>query len=161
RIGDLARDAAAMAAVRHQHRVAAGETEIGGERGALVAAFFLHDLDQQHLPALDYVLDLVATAQGHAARAQIVHFLGPGRASLAALAAAAAAASPAAVARAAIAIVTLVVRGPGIVAIVVVVAVVPVAIVVVVAIVPVVIVVVVAIVPVVIVVAIFDLAVFD
>ena len=59
RRGDLARDAAAARRVRHQHRIAAGEREIGGERRALVAALLLDDLHQQHLPALDHFLDLV------------------------------------------------------------------------------------------------------
>jgi hypothetical protein len=47
----------------HQHAIAAGEAQIGGERRALVAALFLDDLDQQHLTAADHVLDLVAAAQ--------------------------------------------------------------------------------------------------
>ena len=63
-VGDLARDAAAAAGVRHQHRIAAGEREIGGERRALVAALFLDDLDQQDLAALDDFLDLVLRAMG-------------------------------------------------------------------------------------------------
>ena len=60
--GDLARDAAAAGGVRHQHRVAAGQRQVGGQRGALVAALFLDDLDKQHLPALDDFLDLVLLA---------------------------------------------------------------------------------------------------
>ena len=59
RVGDLARNAAATAGVGHQHAVAAGQRQVGGERGALVAALFLDDLDQQDLPALDHFLDLV------------------------------------------------------------------------------------------------------
>ena len=47
------------AGVGHQHRIAAGEREIGGQRRALVAALLLDDLHQQHLPALDHFLDLV------------------------------------------------------------------------------------------------------
>ena len=92
--GNLARDAAAVAAVGHQHGVAAGEAEVGRQRGTLVAAFFLDHLDQQDLPALDHVLDLVAAAQRLAPGADLVHFLGP-RAALAL----AAAATPAAAAR--------------------------------------------------------------
>ena len=57
--GDLARDAAAAGGVGHQHRIAAGEREVGGQRRALVAALLLHDLDEQHLAALDHLLDLV------------------------------------------------------------------------------------------------------
>ena len=73
---DLAGDAAAVAGVRHQHAIAAGEAEVGGEGGALVAALLLDDLDQQHLAALDHVLDLVAAAQRHALGAQLVGLLG-------------------------------------------------------------------------------------
>ena len=58
-IGDLPRDAAAAPRIGHQHGIAAGERKIGGERRALVAALFLDDLHQQHLPALDHFLDLV------------------------------------------------------------------------------------------------------
>ena len=72
-IADLARDPAAMAGIGHQHAIAAGEAEIGGKRRTLVAALFLHDLDEQHLTALDDVLNLVAAAQGHALAA---HFFG-------------------------------------------------------------------------------------
>ena len=60
RVGDLARDAAAARGVGHQHRVAAGERQVGGERGALVAALLLDDLHQDDLAALDDLLDLVA-----------------------------------------------------------------------------------------------------
>ena len=61
-VGDLARDAAATGGVGHQHGVAAGEREIGGEGSALVAALFLDDLHQHHLPALDHFLNLVGVA---------------------------------------------------------------------------------------------------
>ena len=61
--GDLAADAAAARGVGHQHRVAAGEREIGGQRRALVAALFLDDLHQHHLAALDDFLDLVLAAR--------------------------------------------------------------------------------------------------
>ena len=95
--GNLARDAAAVARIGHQHGVAPGEAEIGGQRGALVAALFLDDLNQQYLSALDDVLDLVAATQGHALGARFVDFLGP-RAALA-LAAATTALAPATTAR--------------------------------------------------------------
>ena len=72
RIADLARNAATMAGVGHQHAIATGQRQIGGQRRALVAALFLDDLHQQHLAALDDVLDLVATAQRHALAAQLV-----------------------------------------------------------------------------------------
>src|SRR5690606_28174947 len=64
RIGDLAGDAAAARRVGHQHRIAAGERQVGGERRALVAALFLDHLHQQDLPALDDLLDLVLAAAG-------------------------------------------------------------------------------------------------
>ncbi len=57
--GDLARDAAAARRVRHQHAIAAGERQVGGQRRALVAALLLGHLHQHDLPALDHLLDLV------------------------------------------------------------------------------------------------------
>ena len=72
---DLAADAATMARIGHEHAVAARQAQVRGERRALVAAFFLDDLHQQNLTALDHVLDLVATAQGHALGAQFFGFL--------------------------------------------------------------------------------------
>ena len=59
RRGDLPGDAAAACGIRHEHGIATGEREIGGERCALVAALLLDDLYQQHLAALDDLLDLV------------------------------------------------------------------------------------------------------
>jgi len=59
---DLAADPAAARRVGHQHGVAPGQAEIGCQRRAFVAAFFLDDLHQQHLTALDHVLDLVTAA---------------------------------------------------------------------------------------------------
>src|SRR5262249_43670755 len=67
RAGDLARDAAAAAGVRHEHAIAAREREIGGERRALVAALFLDDLHQHDLPAADHFLDAVAPDEDLAA----------------------------------------------------------------------------------------------
>ena len=61
-----------MAGVGHQHAIAAGQRQIGGQRSALVAALFLDDLDKQHLAALDHVLDLVAAAQVLALAAELV-----------------------------------------------------------------------------------------
>ena len=52
-------NAAAAGGVGHQHAIAAGERQVGGERGALVAALFLDHLHQHDLPALDDFLDLV------------------------------------------------------------------------------------------------------
>jgi hypothetical protein len=58
--------------VGHQHAIAPGEAQIGGQRRALVTALFLDDLDEKHLAALDHVLDLVAPAQVLAALAKLV-----------------------------------------------------------------------------------------
>ena len=70
RVGNLARNAATVRGVGHQHAVATGEAEIGGERCALGAALFLHHLDQHHLAAADDFLDLVTAAQRHALATQ-------------------------------------------------------------------------------------------
>src|SRR4029450_335457 len=56
---------------RHQNAITAGEAEVGGQCGALIAALFLDDLDEQHLAALDDVLDLVAAAPRLALLAQL------------------------------------------------------------------------------------------
>src|SRR6185312_14923969 len=48
-----------------------GKRKIGGERRALGAALFLHDLNEQHLPALDDFLDFVAAVT---ARLPLRHF---------------------------------------------------------------------------------------
>ncbi len=60
RVGDLAADAAAAGGVGHQDAIAARQRQIGGQRRALVAAFFLDHLDQHDLADLDHLLDLVA-----------------------------------------------------------------------------------------------------
>ena len=67
-VGDLAADPAAARGVGHEHAVAPGKRKIGGERRALVAAFFLDHLHQQDLAHLDHFLDLVF-ARPHLARA--------------------------------------------------------------------------------------------
>ena len=54
---DAARDAAAARVVGHQHQVAAGERDVGGERSALVAALVLLDLDDELLAFLQGLLD--------------------------------------------------------------------------------------------------------
>src|SRR3546814_644740 len=79
-VGNLAADPAAVTGVGHQHAIAAGKREIGGERGALVAALFLHDLDEQHLAAANDVLDLVAATQRLALLAKLVRGILLGRA---------------------------------------------------------------------------------
>ena len=70
RLGDLAADAAAARRVRHQHRIAAGERQVGRERRALGAALLLDHLHQHDLPALDDFLDLVGAA---VARRALLH----------------------------------------------------------------------------------------
>ena len=59
---DAARDAAAARIVRHQHEVAAGEGDVGGQRRALVAALVLVDLDDQLHALAELVLDAAAAA---------------------------------------------------------------------------------------------------
>jgi hypothetical protein len=54
---DAARNAAAARVVRHQHQVAAGQRDEGGQGGALVAALVLVDLDDQFLAFLERFLD--------------------------------------------------------------------------------------------------------
>ncbi len=71
-VRDLPADPAAVAGVGHQHAIAAGEAQIGGQRRALVAALLLDDLDEKHLAAADDVLDLVAAAQILALAAKLV-----------------------------------------------------------------------------------------
>ena len=61
-IGDLARNAAATTGIGHQHRITASQRQIGGQRRTLVAAFFLDNLHQQNLAALDHFLDFVLAA---------------------------------------------------------------------------------------------------
>ncbi len=61
-----------MAGVRHQHAIAPGEAEIGGERSPLIAALFLDDLNEKHLAALNHVLDFVPAAQILPFAAQLV-----------------------------------------------------------------------------------------
>ncbi len=54
---DAARHATAARVVGHQHHVAAGQADEGGQRCALVAALFFFDLDDQLLAFLDHVVD--------------------------------------------------------------------------------------------------------
>ncbi len=76
RIGDLAADAAAARRIGHQHGVAAGQRQIGRERGAFGAAFFLDDLHQHHLAALDHFLDLVLPPHARHALGHFLHRIG-------------------------------------------------------------------------------------
>ena len=55
---DAARHAAGARVVRHQHQEAAGEADEGGERRALVAAFFLLDLDDDFLAFVQQLADV-------------------------------------------------------------------------------------------------------
>ena len=75
-VGDLAADAAAARRIRHQHRIAAGERQIGGERRTLGAALLLDDLHQHHLPALDHFLNFVLAAQPRHALGHFLHGIG-------------------------------------------------------------------------------------
>jgi hypothetical protein len=54
---DAARHSAAARVVGHQHQVAAGQRDEGGQGRALVAAFFLLDLDDQFLAFMQGILD--------------------------------------------------------------------------------------------------------
>ena len=59
---DPARDAATARIVRHQHQVAAGKRDVGGQRGAFVTALVLVNLDDQLLPVLELILDAALAA---------------------------------------------------------------------------------------------------
>ncbi len=74
--GDLAADAAAAGGVGHQHAVAAGERQVGGQRRALGAALFLDHLHQHDLAALDDLLDLVLAAIARRAIGHLFHRVG-------------------------------------------------------------------------------------
>ena len=71
--GDLAADAAAARGIGHQHGIAAGQRQVGRQRGALVAALFLDHLHQHHLTALDDFLDLVLAARTEGAFRHLFH----------------------------------------------------------------------------------------
>ena len=71
-IGDLAADAAATRGVGHQDAVAAGQRQIGGQRGTLVATLLLDDLHQHDLADLDDLLDLVAARTRLSGRADLL-----------------------------------------------------------------------------------------
>ena len=70
-VGDFPANPAAMSRVGHQYAIASGERQIGGERRALIAALFLHYLNQQDLAAMNDILNFIATAQRHTLAAQI------------------------------------------------------------------------------------------
>ena len=76
RVGDLARNAAAARRVRHQDGIAAGERQVGCQRGALAAALLLDDLHQQHLAALDDFLNFVLPARTRRAAGQLLQSVG-------------------------------------------------------------------------------------
>ncbi len=77
---DLARDADA-AQGRHQHQVAAGNADVGGERGPLGADAFLDDLHQHFVAAAKDVLNrrLDARPRAGARPAAAIAPLGPAR----------------------------------------------------------------------------------
>ena len=54
---DTTGDAAAARVVRHQHKIAAGQRDVGGQGCTLVATFILVDLDDQFLAFLERILD--------------------------------------------------------------------------------------------------------
>ena len=74
-VGDLAGNAAAAPCIGHQHAITAGQGQIRGQSGALVAALFLDDLDQQDLPTLDDFLDLVAAQRARAAALGVIRLI--------------------------------------------------------------------------------------
>ena len=53
-----------MRRIGHQHTIAAGQAQIGGESCAFIASLFLNDLHQNNLAALDNILNFVTLAQG-------------------------------------------------------------------------------------------------
>src|SRR5690606_16294369 len=55
---DATGDTTGAGVVRHQHQIAAGQADEGGEGSALVAALFLVDLDDDFLAFLEYILDV-------------------------------------------------------------------------------------------------------
>src|SRR5207302_757067 len=70
---NLAADAAAARGVGHQYRVAAGERQVGRQRGTLVAAFFLDHLHQHHLAALYDFLNLILAPWAEGALRHLFH----------------------------------------------------------------------------------------
>ena len=56
------RDTASPGVGGHQHHVASGQADKGGDRCALGAALLLFHLDDEFLPFLEQVLDLLASA---------------------------------------------------------------------------------------------------
>ena len=76
RIRDLAGNAAAACGVGHQHAIAAGERQIGGQGGALVAAFLFDDLHQHDLADFNDFLNFIAFSAGFADRAHVFGIIG-------------------------------------------------------------------------------------
>src|SRR5690606_9213857 len=58
---DAARNATGARVVRHQYQVTASQADKGGQGSALVATFFLVDLDDHFLSFADHFLDIDAT----------------------------------------------------------------------------------------------------
>ena len=61
---DAPGNAAGARIVRHQHQIAGRDAQEGGERGPLVAALFLLDLDDQFLALVEHVADVDAAFLG-------------------------------------------------------------------------------------------------
>src|SRR5690606_17379398 len=61
---NAAGNAAGAGGVGHQHQIAAGQADEGGQGRALVATLFLFNLDNDFLAFLRHVLDVDATASG-------------------------------------------------------------------------------------------------
>ena len=61
---DASGDTASARVVGHQHQVATGQADKGGQGGALVATLFLLDLDDDFLAFLQHVLDVDAAFGG-------------------------------------------------------------------------------------------------
>ena len=59
RIVNFAGDAAAARRVGHQHAIASGQRQIGGQRSAFIAALFFQHLHENDLAALDNFLNFV------------------------------------------------------------------------------------------------------
>ncbi len=71
---DAARHATAARVVGHQHHVAAGQADEGGQGCALVAALFFFDLDQQLLAFLDHIVDARLAGRDAAGRSTGARF---------------------------------------------------------------------------------------
>src|SRR5690606_27776690 len=69
---DTTRDATGTWVVRHQYQVASGQADVSGESGALVAAFFLLNLNDDLGAFGNRFLDVDATTVTVAAAAEVL-----------------------------------------------------------------------------------------